>query len=103
MCGVYERSCLALAATSAHNAAYGLFTQKDQGVLHMAGETTSGVPTSVKTWTEFTHAELSGHDTDWERWPLPKRAWVLQERLLAPRVVRFASEELFWECREQET
>ncbi|RYP04523.1 hypothetical protein DL765_010165 [Monosporascus sp. GIB2] len=90
-------------AALAHNAAYGLFTQRDQGVLHMAGETSSGLPFSVTAWTEFTHPNLGGHDTDWERWPLLQRAWVLQERLLAPRVVHFASEELFWECREQET
>ncbi|KAK0740116.1 heterokaryon incompatibility protein-domain-containing protein [Schizothecium vesticola] len=34
-----------------------------------------------------------------ERWPLLTRAWVLQERLLAPRVIHVARPELFWECR----
>jgi hypothetical protein len=26
------------------------------------------------------------------------RGWVFQERLLAPRVLRFAGEQIFWEC-----
>jgi hypothetical protein len=42
----------------------------------------------------------------WERSivqaPLMKRGWVLQERLLAPRVVHFGKEQLFWECFEKE-
>src|SRR2546421_346148 len=28
-----------------------------------------------------------------------RRAWVLQERLMAPRVLHFGSAQLFWECR----
>lgn len=28
------------------------------------------------------------------------RGWVFQERLLAPRILHFGSEQLFWECRE---
>ncbi|KAH7324774.1 heterokaryon incompatibility protein-domain-containing protein [Stachybotrys elegans] len=35
--------------------------------------------------------------------PLLSRAWVLQERLLSPRVVHFTWEELIWECMEQTT
>jgi hypothetical protein len=30
--------------------------------------------------------------------PLGRRAWVVQERLLAPRVVHFGADQLFWEC-----
>jgi len=30
--------------------------------------------------------------------PLLRRAWVVQERLLAPRVVHFAAHQIFWEC-----
>ncbi|KAF2681945.1 HET-domain-containing protein [Lentithecium fluviatile CBS 122367] len=34
------------------------------------------------------------------QFPLLKRAWVLQERLLSPRVLHFAGYEMIWECRE---
>ncbi|KAF2263106.1 HET-domain-containing protein, partial [Lojkania enalia] len=32
--------------------------------------------------------------------PLHRRAWVLQERLLSPRVVHFGRNQVFWECSE---
>tara|TARA_R110002033_G_scaffold5178_2_gene22822 strand:+ start:137 stop:547 length:411 start_codon:yes stop_codon:yes gene_type:complete len=31
--------------------------------------------------------------------PLYRRAWMIQERFLAPRVLNFGSQYLFWECR----
>jgi hypothetical protein len=30
-----------------------------------------------------------------------RRAWILQERLLSPRVLHFTATELYWECSEQ--
>ncbi|KAH7095809.1 heterokaryon incompatibility protein-domain-containing protein [Paraphoma chrysanthemicola] len=33
--------------------------------------------------------------------PLCQRAWVFQERLLTPRMLHFASDGLYWECRTQ--
>lgn len=32
--------------------------------------------------------------------PLDKRGWIFQERFLAPRVLHFCQDQLFWECRE---
>lgn len=32
--------------------------------------------------------------------PINSRAWDLQGRLLAPRVLNFAATQLFWECNE---
>ena len=34
--------------------------------------------------------------------PLNERAWVFQERLLAPRVLNFSTEQIFWECMQTE-
>ena len=31
--------------------------------------------------------------------PLSKRAWVLQERWLSPRILHFTAQQVFWECR----
>ncbi|KAF2467682.1 HET-domain-containing protein, partial [Lindgomyces ingoldianus] len=33
--------------------------------------------------------------------PLLQRGWVLQERLLSPRVVHFGPRELYWECAQR--
>ncbi|RAL02553.1 HET domain-containing protein [Aspergillus ibericus CBS 121593] len=35
-----------------------------------------------------------------DREPLRKRGWTLQERLLSPRVLHFGRKQVFWECRE---
>lgn len=37
---------------------------------------------------------------DLDRGPLNQRAWVLQERFLSPRIMRFTSSQVFWECYE---
>lgn len=47
-------------------------------------------------------AERHGLRRDCDRFPLMTRAWVYQERLLAPRVLYFG-EELSWECRKAST
>ncbi|KAK2035566.1 HET-domain-containing protein, partial [Colletotrichum zoysiae] len=33
--------------------------------------------------------------------PLARRAWVVQERLLAPRTLHFGSSQIYWECHEE--
>lgn len=42
----------------------------------------------------------------WERHvddaPVNRRGWVLQERLMAPRVLHFCSDQIAWECRDLE-
>jgi hypothetical protein len=38
--------------------------------------------------------------TDREHFPLLKRGWVYQERLLSPRVIHFTEFEILWECHE---
>lgn len=43
------------------------------------------------------------YDLTNEETPLLSRGWVLQERLLSPRVVHFMPDEVAWECRQTET
>lgn len=40
------------------------------------------------------------HERDNEPFPLLSRAWAYQERLLAPHVLHFGPQELFWECMQ---
>jgi hypothetical protein len=47
------------------------------------------------------HARPVIDHMDDAQFPLFKRAWVYQERLLAPRVLHFGRQELFWECLER--
>ena len=34
--------------------------------------------------------------------PLNRRGWVVQERILSPRILHFGAQQLFWECHEME-
>lgn len=47
------------------------------------------VLTDAANWDEFVNEA-----------PVNKRAWVLQERLLAPRVLHFCNGKIAWECRQ---
>lgn len=42
--------------------------------------------------------DLSFWDREVEDAPVNRRAWVLQERLLAPRVLHFCQDQVAWEC-----
>lgn len=39
-----------------------------------------------------------GWEESFEEGPVVRRGWIIQERLLAPRVLHFGRKQLFWEC-----
>ncbi|PMD47672.1 HET-domain-containing protein, partial [Hyaloscypha variabilis F] len=51
-----------------------------------------------KTSFSFICRPYDAWGTSIETSPLGTRGWVLQERLLSPRIIHFASDQLFWEC-----
>ena len=68
-------------------------------------------PRSVKPFvvtrkgTDFPDARYILYDRQYRRaafkdMPLLRRGWVVQELLLAPRVLHFCATEMFWECFE---
>ncbi len=94
---VYANSYLNLSATASSSSQQGLFRTKSL---------LTELPCIVHVENGHRHFEegayLAYDATEWERSvdvaPLNTRAWVLQERLLAPRVLHFAEGQLFWEC-----
>jgi hypothetical protein len=97
MGNIYAESELNLAATAASSGSDGLFHTRnpmevepfrkrvrfygDNGWIH--GDI-------IVNTTEFDHqVDLA---------PLNKRGWVFQERLLAPRVLHFARDQVYWTC-----
>ncbi|KAH8883581.1 HET-domain-containing protein, partial [Thozetella sp. PMI_491] len=59
----------------------------------------SGASETIHFRQTLTH----GYGPDPGPSPLLTRGWVLQERLLSPRVVHFTRDELIWECMEKTT
>ena len=97
MSQVYSNSICNMSALDAQDSTGGLFFDRE----------TSNIPyctfTSCRKFKrkriyEFASADLWSDSV--QHAPLTRRAWVLQERLLAPRVLHFGKRQLFWECNE---
>jgi hypothetical protein len=96
---VYSNSLLNIAATSSKNNFGGLFRSRDPIDL---------APCSVRPeWAAIEREEFVVLDRNlWDRQfrfaPLNRRGWVIQERILAPRVLHFGETQLLWECHEMD-
>jgi Heterokaryon incompatibility protein (HET) len=95
MCSVYSNSYLNFAATSSRDGTGGLF-HKSALVKNCAVKA---------TWTGLLPGlYLCVDESAWQRRvedaPLNVRGWVLQERLLAPRTVHCAYDQMWWSCRD---
>ncbi len=94
---VYGHSFCNIAATASADGRGGCFRTRDPKMIHrcIVNISISGKPYQ---W------HLSDFDVWWgrfERSALNVRAWVLQERLLSPRVLHFDRDQLVWECNER--
>jgi len=97
MSHVYKNSTLNIAASVAADSNASCFPKKD---------TSSIEPCMVQTaWIDkYNDTYHLYYDDFWDatlkKMPLTKRAWVVQELLLAPRVLHLCGKQLFWECYE---
>lgn len=97
MTKVYENSHCNIAAANAANSEQGCFSQRD----------ISSIPPIIVeiNWTNtFNRTYLFHDDNFWERQlldsPLFRRAWVVQERILAPGTLYYGQDQLLWDCSE---
>ncbi|KAI4130659.1 MAG: hypothetical protein LQ338_001636 [Usnochroma carphineum] len=96
---VYSHAVLNIAATGASDGSRGLFFPRRADTMEL--------PEIRLDWSfkkKFSH-RFTLLDMDYWRHlvqdePLIRRAWVVQERLLAPRVLHCGSGQLFWECSQ---
>ncbi|KAF6830533.1 heterokaryon incompatibility protein [Colletotrichum musicola] len=98
---VYSHSYCNISAAGARDSSKGLFFERNPRISE-----TTAVELCVKglglgvDYLNCSIVDLGfwGHAVG--QCPLNKRGWVLQERLLSPRVLHFGRDQLFWECRE---
>lgn len=98
MADVYKNALLNIAALSAEDDEGGCFFQRDPSrvaplMVHLRLGS-NDIPTAYVPQGEHDAWTLNFADQ-----PLLSRGWVLQERLLAPRVLYFGREQVFWECK----
>lgn len=97
MGSIYSNSMCTISAMASTDSSGGLFFERNP---HLAQ------PCSINSQWEGQHPEKYSI-VDYHLWdscitaaPLSSRAWAVQERLLAARVLHFGGEQLFWECSE---
>ena len=98
MASIYRNALLTLAATAATGPKDGLFYSarpelRNQKPLELGR---FNVPFPVYTRPHMRYDV--GHLMHGQEHSLLERGWVLQERLLSPRVVYFGANEVAWEC-----
>ena len=94
MQSIYVNSYINISATAPEDGNAGLFRERDATCIK-----------SVSIRTDPTQNDIGrliySHDT-WDDTvasaPVNQRAWVIQERFLAPRVVHFSKDQVHWEC-----
>ena len=98
---VYSHAVLNIAATGASDASKGLFFPRRADTMDLRE--------ILLDWSFKHKNSIRFTMMDFDYWkhlvvdePLIRRAWVVQERLLAPRVLHFGSRQLFWECSERD-
>ncbi|KAK1982969.1 heterokaryon incompatibility protein [Colletotrichum cereale] len=100
---VYSHSFCNISAAGAHDSSKGLFFERDPRLSHTADVRMCleglGLPPGID-YLDCSIIDLGFWSNGIGQCPLNTRGWVLQERLLSPRVLHFARDQLFWECRE---
>lgn len=107
MSSVYGNSILNIAMSSASQNTEGCFSQRDVRELRVPEIYHVGYSTR-ESETQMHEPELGGFIETRHQWwkdhpsngPLETRAWVLQERLLSPRILHLTHKQAFWECQE---
>jgi hypothetical protein len=105
---VYKNSFLNVAAAGAADGTEGCFFRRNPASLQLSRvELVRELFLPRRDVKGVTHPYyLLYHRPSWkdmlEEAKLNRRAWIVQERILSPRVLHFDRQQLFWECRELE-
>ena len=98
---VYSYAYLNISALAAMNSTHSFFVDREPGHLIEARVETAldGLHLGSST-RRYRVVDMYFWDREVNQAHLNLRAWVLQERLLAPRVLHFGRNQVFWECHE---
>lgn len=102
---VYSHSFCNISAAGAEDSSKGLFFDRDPRIsdsstVSLCVEGLELVDASSESHVDCILVDYGFWNNGVSKCPLNTRGWVLQERLLSPRVLHFGRDQLFWECRE---
>jgi len=103
---VYNNSYCNISATASANSFEGLFRERDpqQYWVDEVEVRTVGVPyrTTTQEFERCAILDLSFWEQNVDIAPVNTRSWVLQERLMAPRVLHFCQDQIAFECHKMD-
>lgn len=103
---VYKHSWVNISATGFENDSAGLFTRRSPSLLLPVKINLNIQDSSRREPCVVSKDRYYCLEDFWDvgvtTAPLIPRAWVFQERLLAPRVLHVGESQMLWECRELE-
>ncbi|KAL9073787.1 MAG: hypothetical protein Q9157_004612 [Trypethelium eluteriae] len=98
---IYKNAFLNISALGARDEGEGCFFDRDPRdiapTIVKLRQTSSSEPKDFRFALEKGWAWRLSFDNE----PIVRRGWVVQERLLSPRVLHFGRKQIFWECREK--
>jgi hypothetical protein len=92
MAAIYQNCCITIAASNSRSSMDGCFVVAPEYVSRSV---------TVSDADEIEHVIRVRQILKHGGWPLLKRGWFFQERLLSPRVLHFGHAELVWECLDR--
>lgn len=96
---VYKFSLLNIAATASTNGTGGCFRERNPHLAQMC--IAEDVEWTWGTGNYYLHDSMLW-SMGMQYAPLNNRAWVVQERVLAPRILHFGEHQLYWECNQKD-
>ena len=98
---VYEHAYCNLSATGGEDSSVGLYRpRRTDSLCHVEVDLTFSILDPQASPTRYAMLDYFYWEKELSKCPLHYRGWVVQERLLARRVLHFCRNELIWECNE---
>jgi hypothetical protein len=93
MADIYEGSILTIAAAAAPDSTHGLFSPTSPSFQGISLSKITGDERFKNIWIR--------RALDHSKELLDSRGWIMQERILSPRLLYFGKEEMAWECLQE--
>ncbi|CAH0045529.1 unnamed protein product [Clonostachys solani] len=94
---IYSQSAVNIAASASADPHGGLFRAREPAAV-IPGLVSPQLHSGVSENEKYYIFDRKYWDRQISNGPLHRRGWVFQERLLAPRVIYFSKQQVFWEC-----
>ncbi|KAE9581179.1 hypothetical protein CGMCC3_g2731 [Colletotrichum fructicola] len=95
MAQVYSQAYVTIAATSAPDGTHGLIRKaRNEPLIPLHFQSSDSLNRGVSIGPSLSKFQRI------DREPLNSRAWTLQERVLSPRTLHYAADQVHWECRQ---